>query len=400
MTKPNRPRTALLPPTHRGSASAEEMQRRADAGEWPRKDWMEVARLLDADVIDFHHMKSRGTPVTRLVAGLGGLQVGQVCEALFRRHQYDRILPWSDRIGLPLALLFKLVRSHPDLVLRSVDLAYGKKAFLIRRLRAHTALQAVVTPSSRQLQIAAERLGVPRAKLYFDPHGTDTEFWRPRQTAAVDIICSAGWEARDYATLIRAVADLPIGIHVAIGTLIFRERRPDSDRPEAPGGLTDLMPGYPIRRTRGYRLYRRWRTELGSDLPSNVRWHQQLSPLDLRSLYARSRFVVIPLFDVEFDAGATAVLEAMAMGKAIVLTRTRGQVDLVVEGENGMYVPPRDPNALCAAIQHLLDHPEEAERMGRAGRKRAEQFQVEPYARRIADLVVGLESCRPGAASR
>jgi glycosyltransferase involved in cell wall biosynthesis len=97
---------------------------------------------------------------------------------------------------------------------------------------------------------------------------------------------------------------------------------------------------------------------------------------------------VVPLHDVDFDAGVTTIAEAMAMSKAVVVTRTRGQVDLVRDGENGLYVPPRDPAALRAAIRHLLDNPGEADRMGRAGRAMAEsRLTLDRWVRDVAAIV-------------
>lgn len=56
----------------------------------------------------------------------------------------------------------------------------------------------------------------------------------------------------------------------------------------------------------------------------------------------------------------------------MVVSRARGQVDLVREGETGLSVPPGDPRALRGAIERLLADPEEAARMGKAGRALAE----------------------------
>jgi len=61
--------------------------------------------------------------------------------------------------------------------------------------------------------------------------------------------------------------------------------------------------------------------------------------LELRDLYARSRFVVAPLVPSESDNGVTVILEAMVMGKPVVCSRTRGQVDVVQDGVTGIYVP-------------------------------------------------------------
>jgi glycosyltransferase involved in cell wall biosynthesis len=83
--------------------------------------------------------------------------------------------------------------------------------------------------------------------------------------------------------------------------------------------------------------------------------------------------VVVPLHDVDSDCGMSTIIEAMAMARPVVVTRTTGQVDVVVDREHGVYVPPGDARALGRAIGHLLDHPDEARQMGRAGRDLIEE---------------------------
>src|SRR3712207_2396039 len=166
-------------------------------------------------------MRTRATRRARLVARVAGIPAGQVCEAFLRRRHYDRIVVWADRIGLPLAMLLKVTRSPPAVVLRSVDLAYWKKAVFLRPLRADTAMRAIVTPSTAQMEIAVGRLGVPRSKIHLHPHGVDTDFWRAPPTPAAALISAVGWEARDFATLARAVAGLPVEVRVACGTVFF-----------------------------------------------------------------------------------------------------------------------------------------------------------------------------------
>jgi glycosyltransferase involved in cell wall biosynthesis len=80
------------------------------------------------------------------------------------------------------------------------------------------------------------------------------------------------------------------------------------------------------------------------------------------------------------------------MGKAVVISRTRGQVDLIRDGEQGIYVPPGDPAALRAAITYLANHPEETERMGRAGRALVEErHTLDAYVAGLAAVVRGTD---------
>jgi glycosyltransferase involved in cell wall biosynthesis len=68
----------------------------------------------------------------------------------------------------------------------------------------------------------------------------------------------------------------------------------------------------------------------------------------------------------------SAVLDAMAMGLAVVGTRAGGIPEAVVDGETGLLVPPADPESLARAIVRLLKDPEERRRYGAAGRTRVE----------------------------
>jgi glycosyltransferase involved in cell wall biosynthesis len=74
----------------------------------------------------------------------------------------------------------------------------------------------------------------------------------------------------------------------------------------------------------------------------------------------------------------TALLDAMACGKAIVATRTGGIPEVVDDGVTGKLVGPRDHAAMAQAILELLNDHAGRERMGEAGRARVEaSFTVE-----------------------
>jgi glycosyltransferase involved in cell wall biosynthesis len=58
------------------------------------------------------------------------------------------------------------------------------------------------------------------------------------------------------------------------------------------------------------------------------------------------------------------LLEAMAMGKAIVATRVGGIPDVISDGENGLLVPTANPDALAEALRRLLSEPQLRARLG------------------------------------
>ena len=63
----------------------------------------------------------------------------------------------------------------------------------------------------------------------------------------------------------------------------------------------------------------------------------------------------------------------MAHGRPVVASAVGGLLDLVVDGETGLLVPPRDPAALRAALQQLLGDPELRARLGAAARRRVQE---------------------------
>jgi glycosyltransferase involved in cell wall biosynthesis len=90
----------------------------------------------------------------------------------------------------------------------------------------------------------------------------------------------------------------------------------------------------------------------------------------LRRLYARAAVVACPSRREGFGV---ACLEAMAHGRPVVATGVGGLRDLVVDEETGLVVPPRDPQALRAALERLLADSELRRRLGAAGRERARE---------------------------
>jgi glycosyltransferase involved in cell wall biosynthesis len=67
------------------------------------------------------------------------------------------------------------------------------------------------------------------------------------------------------------------------------------------------------------------------------------------------------------------VLEAMAMGRAVITTDAPGCRETVVDGDNGFLVPVKSVNALVAAMEKFIQEPDLARRMGQRGRALAEE---------------------------
>ena len=268
-----------------------------------------------------------------------------------RHHHVD-----EDIGALVFALLLKLTGKRKPHVAMMFWISKPKKAIFLRRV--HARIDRIILWTSVHREFAVEKLGIPHAKIAYIPHFVDVRFFRPSPPgAATDMICSAGREMRDYPTLISAMKGLDIRCHIAAG--VFRGRMEPTVR-----AIYDSGP-----------------------LPSNVS-AGLLPPAELRRLYARSRFVVLPLHDTASDNGLTVMLEAMAMGKAVICSRVMGQRDVLVEGKTGVFVPVGDAQALREAIQYLWDRPEIADQMGREGRLVVERrHSLEKFVGAVRDVV-------------
>jgi glycosyltransferase involved in cell wall biosynthesis len=342
--------SGTIPPDH--AAQAEQ-------GRAPRRDYAELARACDADLLDYALARSLGGVPGKLIERVGGanLLLAWVCFA--QRHRYRVIMTDGEQVGLPLAAMLKLLSfgKRPQHLMITHIISVPKKMVFLDWLRVHSHIDRFWVYATWQKRFIEERWHVPAERVSFTPFMVDTHFFSPEAAPptkdASRTICSVGLERRDYPTLLKAVDGLDVRAVIAAAS-------PWAKQPD---------------------------TTEGQVIPSNVTV-QRYSQFDLRQLYADSRFLVMPLYNVEFQAGVTAILEAMAMGRAVICSRTPGQTDVVIEGETGLYVPPGDAAALRAAIEHLLAHPDVAERMGRAGRALVERdMSLDRYAERLKQHV-------------
>src|SRR2546421_4684236 len=104
----DRGRSLLIVPAWAGQVTTAELDRQAAADIRPRSDYVELARALDADIMDRQYLTERATAVTRAVARTIGLVPAQIVEAYLRRGRDLHILARAGPVGVPLAPLVKV----------------------------------------------------------------------------------------------------------------------------------------------------------------------------------------------------------------------------------------------------------------------------------------------------
>jgi len=108
---------------------------------------------------------------------------------------------------------------------------------------------------------------------------------------------------------------------------------------------------------------------------------------EFRRLMAESGINVVALKKgLIRSAGHQTFLNAMTMGKPVIVTDPEGAGDYIDDGVDGILVPPDNPDALRAAILRLQRDPDLALRLGQAAMKKAEKWDTEAHLAATADL--------------
>jgi glycosyltransferase involved in cell wall biosynthesis len=278
-----------------------------------------------------------------------------------RRDDYDVVVTWSERVAIALMGLQHLTAvGKPHIAMLYW---FSRPAMQVPMRAFANSLRAIITWSSVQRQYAIENLGIPPEKLYLVRHFVDQVFWSPRDRVE-DTICGVGAEMRDYPTLLEALRGTDLQCHIAADHV----------------------------RVDRFGFARRVRTDRFSRMAGQSVTIGRRTTTDLRELYARSRFVVVPLQRSDTDNGVTVILEAMAMGKPVICSR--GQVDVINDGVTGLFVPVGDVKALRAAMLELWNDPDRAREMGKAAREYVEKHhRLEKFC---ADVKGAIDACLDG----
>ncbi|MGR3173252.1 MAG: glycosyltransferase family 4 protein [Candidatus Scalindua sp.] len=111
---------------------------------------------------------------------------------------------------------------------------------------------------------------------------------------------------------------------------------------------------------------------------------------DMREVYAALNLLVLTSREEPFGR---VLIEAMAMGKPVVATRSGGAIEVVDQGVTGFLVPPDDVKAMSESIIKLVQDKNAANEMGNAGRTRVEKlFSIEKNVKKTEGIYCSVVS--------
>lgn len=128
-----------------------------------------------------------------------------------------------------------------------------------------------------------------------------------------------------------------------------------------------------------------WLLDRLGELPHPAHSFWRLDPVALRRWQVAADLLVHPSWT---EARPTVIYEAMAAKTPVLGTTVGGVPEMVEDGETGRLVPPRDADALAAALEELIADPDRLREMGEAGHDRllAKGWTWQRHAERIGEI--------------
>jgi glycosyltransferase involved in cell wall biosynthesis len=252
-------------------------------------------------------------------------------------------------------LRIPLVHTVHNLVPHHAEAAGGTGATVEARYRQlYRAADALVVHSERSARALRETYGIPAERIAIVPHGPLLEAYPPieRRAARQQLGLPPDAELVLFAGLIepyKGLADL-----IAAFASVAAQRPP----------AWLVVAGKP---NESFAPYQQQLTALG--LLDRAVLDLRFLPEPVLAAYLCAADVVVLPYRATTSSGL--LFAARRFGRAVVATDVGDLGEVVLDGENGLLVPPSDPRQLAIAIERLLSDPDLAARLGEAGQRAA-----------------------------
>lgn len=324
-------RVLLLP-----SVPYEPLWRDHAAGAHPRPTVTEELRRDHGIFVDsIDPDTGRKNPFGRMHPFFRSFDPVRALRVLIGRRGYDLVISGNDGAAAALLATRGLFRFRTPVIIWDFSPTTEWRVRRIVQDQIIPRISGIIALNEIQRPYVAQRWGA-HVPVHVVGHWVDTEFYRPEPFRQRDAILAVGDDiGRDYPTLLRALDGLSARTQIRTSLPL--------DLDETKHGAVEVI-------------------------------SRRLSPIVFRDLYANSRFVVLPLQPSTRNAsGVCTILEAAAMGKAVIVSASDGIREFVRHDETGLIVPANDPVALRTAIARLLHDRETSDRLGREARRFVER---------------------------
>lgn len=264
-----------------------------------------------AEQLNWHARLGRGTP---LVGWRNYWQAGE--EAV---QNADGLITVFPQLALTAAIHCRM-KGRRDLPIVAWCFNVGRFSGGAKRLLAQWALRDItcfVVHSSAEIKLISKYLDVEPDRVKFVPLQCAPIPKLANEENESPFVLSMGSANRDYATLIAAARMTKLPLTIVASPRSLR----------------------------------------GLEIPENVSIRCNLAAAECRLLAQKARFSIVPLADSGAASGQVTVVEAQAMGRAVIATRSIGTSDYISNGDSGLLVHGGDCSALANAMERLwADH--------------------------------------------
>lgn len=280
--------------------------------------------------------------------------------AFARRRRFDAVCSWSTPVGVWYGLLNRLPgsRGGPRHILRDFHLNMGRKDWRCRlRLGlVRTALPGIDTllcTSREEEPLYARTFALDGARIRFFPDAPPSQFLSVQQAAPVsDYVFACGNSDRDFETLLDAVTGL--GLKTVILSQNFKP---------------------------------------GRCLPPEVRIIPDRVPMEtMQAMIQSAAVVVVPLEHERVAAGQNSLLEAMALGRPVIVTENFATREYARHGRTALLCPAGDASSMAALLRQVFSDRDAAEAMAARAREASHAL----LDRQVSLFMESLQAACPG----
>lgn len=286
-----------------------------------------------------------------------GFNLVQILTNLKLINSQDIVLAVNDSAGIPLVLLKKLSLIKPKIVFISAglinNLEIHQKHWVFKFYRWFLQkADLIICWSLLERDLYKTLIG---AKAEFIKLEADLSFYKQTNNKFLKdfILCVGRDVGRDFKTLFKALGELKIPIKVVTHSSHIK----------------------------------------GLEISANIKlFTEHVAYSTLINWYKKARLVIINLKEIHRFTGQRALLEGLAMGKAVIAAKTRALISTysLKDGKEIVFYQPEDATDLKNKIESIYNDLEKIQRLGKGGRKFVERIPKNSFYKTLKNFLLQL----------
>jgi glycosyltransferase involved in cell wall biosynthesis len=336
-----------------------EISRDAQLGKCPAHVIFDVSQLLKAKI---HQPKKPFLPINLAPANITELlHIWALARELsVSLTDSDVIFCADENVGLPIATLCGGRKKAPKVVLYIHNLNRLQGRLALKFFGIRNRVDLFMTANPEQADFLRNYLHLPKNRIcLFSCQPTDVSFFAPKPSSlqkSRPLIVSGGLEQRDYRTLARATESLNVDVKISAASPI---------------------------KTLNSRTFPKV-------IPTNMSY-KYYDWNSLVQLYRDADIVAIALYQNNFQAGLSTLFEALACRKPVIITRSPGIIQELIDAKAAWGVNPGDSEGLRQAIECLLNNSKHREALAEKGYRLVhERYNHQIYVKALVEKLTNV----------